>query len=83
MIHFQHLLPTTVALVTSLLAWFRGSVREPVPIPIRVDERRGERGASLVEYALLVSLIALVCVAAVAMLGGVTGEKYSSVLSGF
>ncbi len=29
-----------------------------------------ERGASLVEYALLVSLIAVVCIAAVTTLGG-------------
>ena len=30
---------------------------------------RGERGASLVEYALLLALIALVCVGAIALLG--------------
>ena len=37
-----------------------------------VDKDHGdgrERGASLVEYALLVSLIALVCVAAISFLG--------------
>lgn len=31
---------------------------------------RTERGASLVEYALLVALIAVVCIAAVTVLGG-------------
>lgn len=41
-----------------------------------------ERGASLVEYALLVAFIAIVCVAAVALLGGVTASQYVSVSSG-
>ncbi len=36
-----------------------------------------ERGASLVEYALLVALIAVVCVGAVTMLGGAVQEPYS------
>lgn len=39
---------------------------------------RDERGASLVEYALLVALIALVCVAAVTILGGETSESFDS-----
>ena len=34
---------------------------------------RDQRGASLVEYALLVALIALVCIGAIAFLGGQTG----------
>jgi pilus assembly protein Flp/PilA len=38
-----------------------------------------ERGASLVEYALLVSLIAVVCVAAVTTLGKNASTKFSSV----
>jgi hypothetical protein len=33
-----------------------------------------ERGAGLVEYALLVSLIALVCIGAIMMLGGETNN---------
>lgn len=33
------------------------------------DQERQERGASLVEYALLLALIAIVCVAAVTALG--------------
>lgn len=44
---------------------------------------RDDRGASLVEYALLIALIALVCVAAVATLGGATGDAFSSVSTGF
>ena len=40
---------------------------------------RGEQGASLVEYALLLALIALVCVGAIALLGG----DVSTRLSGF
>ena len=42
----------------------------------RFDE---ERGASLVEYALLVALIAVVCIAAVTLLGNNASSKFSSV----
>ena len=37
-----------------------------------------ERGASLVEYALLVALIAVVCIAAVTILGKNASNKFSS-----
>ena len=42
----------------------------------RFDE---DRGASLVEYALLVALIAVVCIAAITFLGTSASEKFSSV----
>ncbi len=45
-------------------------------------DERGERGASLVEYALLVALIALVCIAAVTLLGGTTASQFSSIADG-
>jgi pilus assembly protein Flp/PilA len=59
-------------------------------IPLRVHAALGEhlaagddeRGASLVEYALLVALIALVCVAAVTLLGTSLEPQYSSVADG-
>jgi pilus assembly protein Flp/PilA len=38
-----------------------------------------ERGASLVEYALLVALIAVVCIAAITLLGGNASSKFDSV----
>jgi pilus assembly protein Flp/PilA len=38
-----------------------------------------ERGASLVEYALLVALIAVVCIAAVTLLGGNAKNKFNNV----
>lgn len=38
-----------------------------------------ERAASLVEYALLVALIAVVCIAAVTALGKRAGSNFSSV----
>jgi pilus assembly protein Flp/PilA len=41
--------------------------------------KRHERGASLVEYALLVALIALVCIVAVTLLGLTTSHKFSQV----
>ena len=43
--------------------------------------RRGEQGASLVEYALLVALIAVVCIVAVSLLGGNASSKFSQVAS--
>ena len=42
----------------------------------RFDE---ERGASLVEYALLVALIAVVCIAAITLLGNNASNKFSTV----
>jgi pilus assembly protein Flp/PilA len=38
-----------------------------------------ERGASLVEYALLVALIAVVCIIAITFLGNQANEKFSTV----
>ena len=46
------------------------------------EARHDERGAGLVEYALLVALIVLVCIAAVQLLGGTTQGIYSSAVSG-
>ena len=40
-----------------------------------------ERGASLVEYAFLVGLIAMVCLVAVVFFGQSTSNKYSNVAS--
>ena len=42
-------------------------------------QTRTERGASLVEYALLVALIAVVCIGAVTFLGNSASGKFSSV----
>jgi pilus assembly protein Flp/PilA len=41
--------------------------------------RRGEAGASLVEYALLVALIAVVCIVAVSVIGSNASSKFSLV----
>ncbi|MFP3906835.1 MAG: Flp family type IVb pilin [Acidimicrobiales bacterium] len=38
-----------------------------------------ERGASLVEYALLVALIAVVCIAAITLLGESASDKFDEV----
>ena len=43
--------------------------------------RRSDRGASLVEYALLVALIAVVCIIAVSLLGSTASTKFSEVTS--
>lgn len=46
-------------------------------------ERLGdrERGAALVEYALLVALIAIVCIAAITALGGNAKEAFNNIAS--
>ena len=41
-----------------------------------------ERGASLVEYALLVALIAVVCIIAITFLGNQANSKFSTIGSG-
>ena len=46
---------------------------------LRARLGRDERGASLVEYALLVALIAVVCIAAISFLGGNASSKFNSV----
>lgn len=46
---------------------------------IRARFGRSERGASLVEYVLLVSLIAVVCIAAISFLGNSASSKFSNV----
>jgi pilus assembly protein Flp/PilA len=38
---------------------------------------KGDRGASLVEYALLLALIAVVCIGAVTVFGSATGDSLS------
>ena len=45
---------------------------------LRARFGRTERGASLVEYALLLALIAVVCIAAVSLLGGNLNNSYST-----
>jgi pilus assembly protein Flp/PilA len=45
-------------------------------ITAQVDD---DRGASLVEYALLVALIAVVCIAALTTLGSNTSAKFDEV----
>jgi pilus assembly protein Flp/PilA len=46
---------------------------------LRARFAKDERGASLVEYALLVALIAVVCIGAVTVLGGNANSKFSAI----
>jgi pilus assembly protein Flp/PilA len=46
---------------------------------LRARLGRSERGASLVEYALLVSLIAIVCLLAISFVGSSASKKFSKV----
>lgn len=46
---------------------------------VRARFGRDERGASLVEYALLVALIAVVCIVAITIVGTRANDKFSQV----
>jgi pilus assembly protein Flp/PilA len=46
---------------------------------VRARFGKDERGASLVEYALLVALIAVVCIVAISFVGTRASEKFSNV----
>ena len=46
---------------------------------LRARFGRDEQGASLVEYALLVALIAVVCIVAIAFLGRSASTRFSNV----
>ena len=46
---------------------------------LRARFGNSERGASLVEYALLVALIAVICIVAIAFLGRSASTKFSTV----
>ncbi len=48
-------------------------------VKARLNIDGDERGASLVEYALLVALIAVVCIAAITLLGNNASTKLSEV----
>ena len=50
-----------------------------VAVALRLDLRRFEdRGAGLVEYALLVALIAVICISAIAFVGTQTESNFST-----
>jgi Flp pilus assembly pilin Flp len=55
----------------------------PVPIGAAVPTggavERAERGASLVEYALILALLVIVTIASVGLLGGATNSQFSSI----
>jgi pilus assembly protein Flp/PilA len=46
-------------------------------LSVKNRSTRSEDGASLVEYALLLALIAVVCIAAVTFFGGELGDSFS------
>jgi pilus assembly protein Flp/PilA len=49
---------------------------------LRARFGKDEKGASLVEYALLVALIAVVCIGAITLLGNNVNTKFSQIGSG-
>jgi pilus assembly protein Flp/PilA len=61
------------------MAYHLGSLADRVMHTIRSRGQRDETGASVVEYALLVALIAVVCIVAVSLLGGNASNKFSQV----
>jgi len=59
-----------VTATQSAITWFR----------VRMND---DRGANLVEYAILVGFIALIAIGAVTALGGTTSSQYSDIASRF
>ena len=55
------------------------AVWEYLGIELRARFGGSQRGASLVEYALLIALIGVVCVVAVSVLGKNASKKFSTV----
>lgn len=49
----------------------------------RSGQRFDERGASLVEYSLLLAMIAVVCIGAITFFGGEVSDVYSGAGSSF
>lgn len=47
----------------------------------KMDVTRTERGAAMVEYSLLVALIAVVAIAAIKVLGGQVSQEFSQINS--
>ena len=54
------------------------SPNHPTPDVAQAQDMSRERGASLVEYAFLVALIAIVCITAVAFFGGESSNSLST-----
>jgi len=56
---------------------------EPVSQPeqIKAVEEKQERGASLVEYILLVALIAVICIVTIRLLGTTISGQFSNTAS--
>lgn len=52
---------------------------DPAPTPADGDTVTIERGASLVEYALILALLVIVTIGAVGLLGGATNSQFSSI----
>jgi pilus assembly protein Flp/PilA len=48
-------------------------------LQVKLNVTGDQRGASLVEYALLVALIAVVCIAAITLLGNNASTKFSAI----
>ncbi|MFT5202644.1 MAG: pilus assembly protein Flp/PilA [Candidatus Aldehydirespiratoraceae bacterium] len=46
-----------------------------------LNRAKNDRGVSLVEYALLIALLAMVCIAAVSALGETTSQSFSEAVS--
>jgi pilus assembly protein Flp/PilA len=65
-------------LLTPTACLVRLQNRSQVLLDTLADRRRSERGASVVEYGLIIALIALVAVIGIRFLGGRLSSSYSN-----
>ncbi len=53
-------------------------MNEEIDVKLDNEQESPEKGASLVEYALLVALIAVVAIAAIRLLGNTVSQQFSA-----
>lgn len=58
-------------------------MRNLIPMYVKMQSMlKDEKGATMVEYALMVALIAVVCIGAVTAVGGSTNTTFGNVVAG-
>lgn len=75
---WTHRFSQLLTVLAGLLASRRRSALVPVPVSVIGQRPPSERGASVVEYALLIGLIAVVCFGAVTFFGSEVGNSMST-----
>lgn len=76
-------LRTTAQTATDVIARLRASLTPGEIDPAPADRFSGEEGQTLAEYALILSLVAIVVIAAVTLFGGELTAMFDDITSSF